>query len=95
MREKELGVYYCLGASKKNILLFILMEIVIISLLAAFICYISVYKFKDYFMYNFEVLLNKNTFLISLVIISLYILISNLVVSITILKKEPVELIKN
>lgn len=95
MREKELGVYYCLGASKKNILLFILMEIVIISLLAAFICYISIYKFKDYFMYNFEVLLNKNTFLISLVIISLYILISNLVVSITILKKEPVELIKN
>lgn len=95
LRSKEIGIHYSLGASLKNICGFILAEILLISLFSIFTCYIFTTKLKDYFMINYEVLLDNNTFVISTVVILCYIFIVILVAAMTILKKDPIKLLRD
>ena len=95
LRSKEIGIHYSLGASLKNICGFILAEILLISLFSIFTCYIFTTKLKDYFMINYEVLLDNNTFLISTVVILCYIFMAISVTAVTILKKDPIKLLRD
>lgn len=95
LRTKEIGVHYSLGASQTNVICFVLLEILLISSSCLLICYLCIFKLKDYFIINYELILDGNTFLISTIIIIIYILISIIDVAITLLKKEPIELLRN
>lgn len=95
LRSKEIGIHYSFGASQKNILGFILAEILLITLFSICTCYMFTTKLKDYFMINYEVLLDSNTFLISTVVILCYIFVAISVTAMTILKKDPIKLLRD
>lgn len=95
LRHKEIGIHYSLGGTLNNILMFILSEITLIIISATIICYICVYNFQDYLSMNYELLLNSSTFLIALIINCIYILIASIIITFSILKKDPIELLKD
>lgn len=94
LRSKEIGIHYSLGGSQKNILLFIISEILLLSFLSIAICYLIFYQLKDYFMINYEILFDKTTFLVTTVIISIYILIAIFITAKTVLKKDLLVLLR-
>ena len=95
LRNKEIGIHYCLGASILNLLGFALLEIFAICISAMGICYLIVNKFSNYLMLNYEILLNNKTFFISIFTITVYTLIAFIVLIRSLLKKEPIELIRD
>ena len=95
LRKKEIGVYYCLGATTRNIIAFVLGEIFIISFSSMFLCYLLVSKLSNYLAINYEILFNSKTVIISVFVVLCYIVIAAIVAVKTILKKEPLDLIRN
>ncbi|WP_252238766.1 FtsX-like permease family protein [Clostridium sp. VAP51] len=95
LRHKEIGIHYSLGGSLNNILSFILLEIFIITASSTFISYLFINKLKISISINYEILLTNSTFFISLIINLIYILIATTIVTFTILKKDPIELLKD
>ena len=95
LRNKEIGIHYCLGASVSNLLGFALLEIFTISISAICLCYLIINKFSNYLMLNYEILLNNKTFFISILTIASYILIASIAIIQILLKKEPIELIRD
>lgn len=94
LRCKEIGIHYALGGSLINICMFILIETLLISFSSLFICYLSVSELKDYFMINYELMLGWQTFLIATIVILIYIFIAIITIFFTVLKKDPVVLIR-
>jgi ABC-type antimicrobial peptide transport system permease subunit len=94
LRSKEIGIHYSLGGSQKNILLFIISEILLLSFLSIAICYLIFYQLNDYFMINYEILFDKTTFLVTTAIILIYILIAIFITSKTVLKKDLLVLLR-
>ncbi|WP_175537435.1 ABC transporter permease [Clostridium sp. DSM 8431] len=95
LRKKEIGIYYCLGATTSNIIAFVLGEIFIISFSSMFLCYLLVDKLSNYLFINYEILFNSTTIIVSGIVILCYILIAAIIAVKTILKKEPLDLIRN
>lgn len=95
LRCKEIGIHYCLGATISNIVIFVLFEIFIICTSSIFLCYIIINKFSNYLSINYEILLNNKTFFISILIITIYISIALIIIIKTLLKNEPIELIRD
>ena len=60
-----------------------------------FLCYLLVSKLSNYLAINYEILFNSKTVIISVFVILCYIVIAAIVAVKTILKKEPLDLIRN
>lgn len=95
LRSKEIGIYYSVGSCMKHIIIFMLGEILIISISSISISYLIMYNFKSYLSMNCEILINSQTFFICLIVMAIYIFLSISINIITMLRKEPIDLIRN
>lgn len=94
-RKKELGIHYCLGAPPHILLKYIIGEIIVITIIPFVLNYILFYNFKESLSLKYEIILDSRNLLITGVIILTYLLISISFTSINLLKKQPIEVIRD
>lgn len=94
-RKKEIGLHFALGASSNNIIKFVVSEIILLSSVSILLCYAVTFKYSDDIAIKYEICLNEQTFLISTIIILIYIFIAIICAVLKLLEQKPIDLLRN